>query len=1142
MLSIQSSARVVFLAVLVGAAAALLGAQPAGAQFTTNEINTNVTRARSVFAADVDGDDDIDVLSAESFERDTDIIAWFENDGSGNFTGRVIRNDADDVRRVHAADVDGDDDIDVLSAEEDDDDIFWYENDGNDNPSFTDRRITSNADGATSVFTADVDGDGATDVLSAAENGSGSIDWYENDGTSNPSFTTRNIGSLSGATSVYAADLDGDGDPDVIAGNWDNNETPKVVWYENKVDADGSFGPAQTILSTSGNESDQRDVHAADVDGDGDTDVLSASHQNDAINWYENDGSGNFTTHNITTSADDARGVYTADVDGDGHTDVVSASSVDDKIAWYENDGASDPSFTAHTITTDALSARGVYAADVDGDGHTDVLSASYDDNTVAWYENGVTLVANDDAGEGYAPCNSTSNRDDTSVSGAISLANSGQNVRVCPGTYSESTLDVNRQVTFESGADVTITDELTLTGSSESSNDLDVSGGTLTLKSTGESSSARIAGSGSGTITGEVTAERFIEYQDGSSDGSHWRLMASPFGGALDEVDGGGGGEHDTYSGSPLLSNTWTQGGGMTGANYQGSGADASVFYYEESRDVSNANDGWTEVGDLTNPTGNSNIGRQEGFAVSLFRDRDFDGNNEGFPITLSATGSASNLANINDNTSGATTLPVTCTDSDGSSGDGCNDSNDGWNLVANPFVSHFDWSDDTNVSKTALKTQAYVYDADNNEYDQTDGTNGGDKYIAPFQAFFVKSNAADGNEGTAALSVNSGAKADPGTSGDAEFKSLDAEPLVSLQLRNSGAGTEETRITYRNGAEIGEDRFDGYQLTPLSGNYHFLASEMSGREVLFDSQYRPAPTEQDTIDLALDITEGGTYTLETDTLRNLPGDWKVILENTESGARWDLGAGQSATFSVEVPQSKSTAETTSPAELLKNGPTVAKASTDGDLPSYRLYVGPSAALPVELASFDARTEGTDVRLSWQTASETGNAGFTIERRVGARERGGESAWTEVGFVEGSGTTEQARTYQFTDAEVPFEAEQVQYRLRQKDLDGATILSDKVVVELGAPSTATLHAPFPNPASQQATLRYEVPEGLQGTSVEIALYNMLGQRVRTVVQGRTEPGREEVRLDVSDLSSGPYFLRMRAGPATKTKQITVVR
>jgi hypothetical protein len=63
----------------------------------------------------------------------------------------------------------------------------------------------------------------------------------------------------------------------------------------------------------------------------------------DKIAWYENDGRQTFTTHTITTSCRMVHSsAYAADVDGDGDMDVLSASYEDDKIAWYENDGQAD--------------------------------------------------------------------------------------------------------------------------------------------------------------------------------------------------------------------------------------------------------------------------------------------------------------------------------------------------------------------------------------------------------------------------------------------------------------------------------------------------------------------------------------------------------------------------------------------------------------------------------------------------------------------------------------------------------------------------------------------------------------------------------------------------------------------------------
>jgi hypothetical protein len=141
-------------------------------------------------------------------------------------------------------------------------------------------------------------------------------------------------------------------------------------------------------------------VFAADLDGDGDVDVLSASYHNDRIAWYENDGDQNFTPREITNPEDPqnpviangALAVQAADLDADGDLDVVSASGNDDLIAWYENDGSEN--FTQRIITNFAVddragdAARSVSVADVNRDGFLDVLSASSADDTIAWYEN----------------------------------------------------------------------------------------------------------------------------------------------------------------------------------------------------------------------------------------------------------------------------------------------------------------------------------------------------------------------------------------------------------------------------------------------------------------------------------------------------------------------------------------------------------------------------------------------------------------------------------------------------------------------------------------------------------------------------------------------------------------------------------
>ncbi|MDX2436716.1 MAG: FG-GAP-like repeat-containing protein [Acidobacteriota bacterium] len=355
----------------------LLTALPVSATtFINHTITDSAIIARSVYAVDLDGDSDMDMLSASYSD---DKIAWYENDGSENFTAHTITTAADGAWSVYAVDVDGDLDMDVLSASYSDDKIVWYENDGSEN--FTAHTITTAADAARSVYAVDLDGDLDMDVLSASSNDN-KIAWYENDGSEN--FTAHTITTAATtAFSVYAVDVDGDLDMDVLSADSGDHA---IVWYEN----DGSENFTAHIITTTANTA--YSVYAVDVDGDSDMDVLSASEGDDKIAWYENDGSENFTAHTITTAADAARSVFAVDVDGDSDMDVLSASYLDGKIAWYENDGSEN--FSAHIITTAAPGAFSVFAVDADGDSDVDVLSASYVDNKIVWYENvGGTLT-----------------------------------------------------------------------------------------------------------------------------------------------------------------------------------------------------------------------------------------------------------------------------------------------------------------------------------------------------------------------------------------------------------------------------------------------------------------------------------------------------------------------------------------------------------------------------------------------------------------------------------------------------------------------------------------------------------------------------------------------------------------------------
>jgi fibronectin type 3 domain-containing protein len=336
----------------------------------------------SVHSADLDGDGDMDILATS---KDDDKILWFENtDGTGTFgPQQEIISSVDGPQCVYSSDLDNDGDADVIVASVYDDKVTWYENTDGEG-AFGPQQVISNiADGAFSVYSADIDGDGDMDVLSASVYDD-KIAWYENTdgvgGFGSPQIITT-LADI--AYSVFTGDLDNDGDLDVLSASREND---RIAWYEN-TDGQGTFGSQQVISNTADGA---RSVFSLDLDGDGDLDVLSGSLYDDKIAWYENiDGVGTFGPEQvITTLLDQVYSIHPIDFDGDGDMDVLSTANGDDKILWYENTDGSGTFGPPQEITSSTDGPQAIYTADLDNDGDMDVLSTSYNDNKLAWYEN----------------------------------------------------------------------------------------------------------------------------------------------------------------------------------------------------------------------------------------------------------------------------------------------------------------------------------------------------------------------------------------------------------------------------------------------------------------------------------------------------------------------------------------------------------------------------------------------------------------------------------------------------------------------------------------------------------------------------------------------------------------------------------
>ena len=292
----------------------------------------------------------------------------------------------DGATGVHAADLDGDGDADVLSSSETDNKIAWYENMGV--GGFSSQRIlTTAAEGARSVLAEDLDGDGDADVLWVSTkyyDEEGYIDskvaWHENLGGG--SFSTERVitTSAEGARSVHAEDLDGDGDADVVSASYDDD---KIAWYENM--GGGEFS-SQRVITAAANGATS--VHAADLDGDGDADVLWGSEQHvnqydSRVAWHENLGGGSFSTERVIARYDSGAlivDVRAADLDRDGDADVLTHLLGVRDIVWHENLGGGTI-FFEHNIFPNPIvgSVTSVYPADLDGDGGVDVIAAGID-------------------------------------------------------------------------------------------------------------------------------------------------------------------------------------------------------------------------------------------------------------------------------------------------------------------------------------------------------------------------------------------------------------------------------------------------------------------------------------------------------------------------------------------------------------------------------------------------------------------------------------------------------------------------------------------------------------------------------------------------------------------------------------------
>ncbi len=197
----------------------------------------------------------------------------------------------------------------------------------------------------------------------------------------------------------------------------------------------------------------------------------------------------------------------------------------------------------------------------------------------------------------------------------------------------------------------------------------------------------------------------------------------------------------------------------------------------------------------------------------------------------------------------------------------------------------------------------------------------------------------------------------------------------------------------------------------------------------------------------------------------------------------------------------------------------------------AFSLLMGSSGQIPVEFTSFNATVNLNEVVLNWETATETNNSGFSIERKTA----GGE--YTSVGFVNGMGTTLIPTQYQFIDRNLSSGV--YTYRLKQVDFDGTSTYSNEINVDLSAPAVYALEQNYPNPFNPETVIKFSIP---QDEFVSVEIMNVLGEKVATLLSGVQKAGRYEVKFDGSKFSSGLYFYKLETANFKSIKKMMLLK
>jgi len=196
--------------------------------------------------------------------------------------------------------------------------------------------------------------------------------------------------------------------------------------------------------------------------------------------------------------------------------------------------------------------------------------------------------------------------------------------------------------------------------------------------------------------------------------------------------------------------------------------------------------------------------------------------------------------------------------------------------------------------------------------------------------------------------------------------------------------------------------------------------------------------------------------------------------------------------------------------------------------------YIG--VPVDVKLALFTGKATKGSIELNWETASESGNAGFNIYR----------SRFQDSGFEKINAKlipSSDNQQYEYKDRNVG-SGTSYYYKLESVNILGVTEQYEVLQVTALIPKEFVLYQNYPNPFNPYTKIEYDMPKA---TNVTLKIYNVLGQEIKTLINDEQQPGNYQIIWDGTNnynirVSSGVYIYQIRAGSFVQAKKMILLR